>query len=68
MTCQAAAELILENIDGLLNYEQKAELESHLLQCRTCRSFHEAQVALDLALADSQIAPELSPAFVVRLT
>ena len=67
MTCQTAAELILENMDCLLTGERKAELESHLLQCQACRSFHRAQVTLDLALSNSQIAPQLSPAFGVRL-
>ena len=67
MTCQAAQELILENLDCRIDEEQQIRLESHLAQCDMCRSFWEAQRDLDAALAAHCVAPELSDAFRSRL-
>jgi len=63
MTCQAAQELILENLDGKVDEEQRIGLESHLTRCDMCRSFWEAQRELDAVLAAHCVAPELSSAF-----
>jgi len=68
MTCQAAQELILESLDGGIDKEQQTRLESHLAQCDVCRSFQEAQRALDGALADHYVAPQLSAAFKSKLS
>ena len=67
MTCQAAQELILECLDCRLDSEQQTSLESHIAQCEMCRSFREAQLVLDGALAGHYAAPQLSAAFKSKL-
>jgi anti-sigma factor RsiW len=67
MTCQAAQELILENLDCRIDEEQQIRLQSHLTQCDLCRSFWEAQRDLDAALTAHCVAPGLSDAFRTRL-
>jgi hypothetical protein len=63
MTCQAGQELILESLDHRIDEEQEIHLESHIAECRMCRSFREAQRVLDAALASHCVAPQLSPTF-----
>ena len=67
MTCQTAQELILESLDCGIDEEQAIRLESHIAECETCRSFWQAQRALDAALAAHCVAPQLSPAFRSKL-
>jgi predicted anti-sigma-YlaC factor YlaD len=67
MTCQAAQELILENLDCRIDEEQQIRLESHIAQCEMCRSFREAQGVLDAALAAHCVVPQLSPMFRSKL-
>jgi len=63
MRCQAAQELILESLDCRLDGEQQNSVESHIAQCEMCRSFREAQLVLDGALAAHYVAPQLGSTF-----
>jgi len=67
MTCQAVQELILEDLDGRLNEEQRIKLRSHLTQCSMCQSFWEVQRDLDAALVANCVAPEVSSTFRPKL-
>jgi Putative zinc-finger len=67
MTCRAAQELILESLDCRLDAGQQSNLESHIAECEKCRSFREAQLVLDGALAAHYVAPQLSAAFKSKL-
>ena len=67
MKCLAAETLILERLQGAVASEEAVELESHVLECQTCRAFQDAQRALDRALAGSLVAPRLSPQFRIGL-
>lgn len=63
MNCQTAHELILETLDSRFDAEEDSSLQAHLAQCEMCRSFWEAQRAVDAALAAHIVAPLLSAAF-----
>ena len=67
MTCQAAQELILEALDCGIDAERQISLESHIAECEMCRSFREAQRALDATLTAYCVEPKVSPAFKSRL-
>jgi hypothetical protein len=63
MTCQAAQELILEDLDCGIDAERQISLESHIAGCEMCWNFREAQQVLDATLATHCATPQLSATF-----
>lgn len=66
LTCEEAIRRLASYLDGELEGETRAELESHLGRCRSCYSRHDFEKGLKRHLSDLGHAP-VSPRFEERI-
>lgn len=63
MDCYEMQERILQGFEGVLAFEEKQKLESHLSECPTCAEFAAVQSQLDVRLQEAISPPQLSTGF-----